>query len=162
MHCSPPGSSVQEISQARMLGWVAISFSRGSSQTKNQICAFCIGRWILYHWVTREALSDKRRGRKRIREIWKERKVGATVILISSSHIVKQYTVSPTLPSFHLSPILFFSLLLLERFRLTKPMGVCITTISSLNVCFKNIITLRNEGKTRYWIFNSMIIDQFW
>ena len=29
---SPPGSSVHEISQARMLEWVAISFSRGSSQ----------------------------------------------------------------------------------------------------------------------------------
>ena len=162
MHCSSPGSSVQGISQARMLEWLAISFSRGPSQTKNQTCASGIGRWILYYWATREALSDKRRGRKRTREIWKERKVGETVILISSSHIVKQYTVSPILPSFHLSPVLFFSLLLLERFRLTKPMGVCITTISSLNVGFKNIITLQNEGKTRYWIFNSMIIDQFW
>ena len=28
---SPPGSSVHEISQARILEWVAISFSRGSS-----------------------------------------------------------------------------------------------------------------------------------
>ena len=31
MDCSPPGSSVHWISQARMLGWVAISSSRGSS-----------------------------------------------------------------------------------------------------------------------------------
>ena len=31
MGCSPPGSSVHEISQARILEWVAISFSRGSS-----------------------------------------------------------------------------------------------------------------------------------
>ena len=29
--CSPPGSSVHGISQARILEWVAISFSRGSS-----------------------------------------------------------------------------------------------------------------------------------
>ena len=28
MDCSPPGSSVPEISQARILEWVAISFSR--------------------------------------------------------------------------------------------------------------------------------------
>jgi len=28
MDCSPPGSSIQEISQARILDWVAISFSR--------------------------------------------------------------------------------------------------------------------------------------
>ena len=31
MDCSPPGSSVQEISQARILEWVAIPFSRGAS-----------------------------------------------------------------------------------------------------------------------------------
>ena len=36
MDCSPPGSSVHEILQARILGWVAISFSRGSSQPKDQ------------------------------------------------------------------------------------------------------------------------------
>ena len=31
MDCSPPGSLVNGISQARILEWVAISFSRGSS-----------------------------------------------------------------------------------------------------------------------------------
>ena len=31
MHCSPPGSSVHEILQARVPEWVAIPFSRGSS-----------------------------------------------------------------------------------------------------------------------------------
>ena len=31
MHCSPPGSSVHEISQARILEWVAISSSKWSS-----------------------------------------------------------------------------------------------------------------------------------
>ena len=31
LDCSPPGSSVHGISQARVLEWVAISFSRGSS-----------------------------------------------------------------------------------------------------------------------------------
>ena len=31
MDCSPPGSSVHGILQARILEWVAISFSRGSS-----------------------------------------------------------------------------------------------------------------------------------
>ena len=34
MDCSPPGSSVHGIFQARMLEWVAISFSRGSSQPR--------------------------------------------------------------------------------------------------------------------------------
>ena len=32
MDCSPPGSSVRGILQARILEWVAISFSRGPSQ----------------------------------------------------------------------------------------------------------------------------------
>ena len=31
MDCSPPGSSVHGIFQARVLQWVAIAFSRGSS-----------------------------------------------------------------------------------------------------------------------------------
>ena len=34
--CSPPGSSVQGILQARILEWVAISYSRGFSQPRDQ------------------------------------------------------------------------------------------------------------------------------
>ena len=41
--CSPPGSSVHGILQARILEWVAISFSRGSSQPKNRTQVSCIG-----------------------------------------------------------------------------------------------------------------------
>ena len=52
---SPPVSSVHRISQARILEWVAISFSRESSQPRNQTPISCIGRLILYHWTTREA-----------------------------------------------------------------------------------------------------------
>ena len=52
MDCSPPSSSVHGISQARMLEWVAISFSRGSSRLRDgsQVsCITCIGRQILFH-----------------------------------------------------------------------------------------------------------------
>ena len=35
MDCSPPGSSVHGISQARILEWVAISSSRGSSRLRD-------------------------------------------------------------------------------------------------------------------------------
>ena len=35
MDCSPPGSSVHGTSQARILEWVAISFSRGFSQHRD-------------------------------------------------------------------------------------------------------------------------------
>jgi len=36
MDCNLPGSSVHEILQARILEWVAIPFSSGSSQPRNQ------------------------------------------------------------------------------------------------------------------------------
>ena len=36
MDCSPPGSSVRGILQARILEWVAMSFSRESSQPRDQ------------------------------------------------------------------------------------------------------------------------------
>ena len=59
--CDPmgcrPGSSVHGISQARIMEWVAISFSRGTSQPWEQIYVSCIGRQILYHWATWEAPS---------------------------------------------------------------------------------------------------------
>ena len=54
MECSSPGSSVHGISQERILEWVAISFARGSSQSRDRTLVSCIGRWILYHWATRE------------------------------------------------------------------------------------------------------------
>ena len=54
--CSPPDSSVHGILQARILEWIAISFSGGSFQPKDQTrasCISCIGRWILYHLTHR-------------------------------------------------------------------------------------------------------------
>ena len=47
MDCSPPGSSIYWIFWARILEWIALSFSRGSSQPKDRTCISCIGRWIL-------------------------------------------------------------------------------------------------------------------
>ena len=52
MDCSLPGSSVYGIFQARILEWVAIPYSRGSSQYRDQTCITCfscVERWILYH-----------------------------------------------------------------------------------------------------------------
>ena len=48
MDRSPPGSSVHGILQARILVWVAISFSRGFSQPRDQICISCLaGRFFI-------------------------------------------------------------------------------------------------------------------
>ena len=51
MDWSPLGSSVHGISQARILEWVAISFSRESSQPRDWTCISSIGRWI--HFIYR-------------------------------------------------------------------------------------------------------------
>ena len=53
MDCSPPGSSVHGISQIRLLQWVAIPFSRGSSWSRDRTWASCIGRWVLY-WLRQQ------------------------------------------------------------------------------------------------------------
>ena len=58
MDCSLPGSSVHGISQARILGWVAISSSMEYFWPRDQTHISCIDRWILYHWATREASSN--------------------------------------------------------------------------------------------------------
>ena len=40
--CNPPGSSVHVILQARILEWVVMPFSRGSSQPRDQTQVSCI------------------------------------------------------------------------------------------------------------------------
>ena len=46
---NPQGSFVHGVLQARILEWVAISVSKGSSWIRDQTCISCIGRQILYH-----------------------------------------------------------------------------------------------------------------
>ena len=57
MDCSLPDSSVLGVFQARILEWIAISFSRGSSRPRYQTHVSCTGRRILYHWANWEAPS---------------------------------------------------------------------------------------------------------
>ena len=52
MDCSPPGSSVHGIFQARTLEWVAISFSRGSSWPRNRTQVSCIAGRFFTVWAT--------------------------------------------------------------------------------------------------------------
>ena len=46
--CSPPGSHVHGILQARTLEWVAMSSSRGCLTQGLKVS--CIGMWVPYHW----------------------------------------------------------------------------------------------------------------
>ena len=58
MDCGPPGSSVHGILQARIQEWVAIPFSRGSSQPKDPTLVSCIAGRFFTFWTTREAQSE--------------------------------------------------------------------------------------------------------
>ena len=55
LYWTPPDSSVHEISQARILGWVALSFSRGSSWSRDQTQVSCVS-WIAGRFFTRWAI----------------------------------------------------------------------------------------------------------
>ena len=60
MDCSPPGSYVHGILQARILQWwVAISFSRGSSRPRDRTQVSRIAGRRFTIWVTREASINK-------------------------------------------------------------------------------------------------------
>ena len=57
MDHSLPVSSVYGISKARILEWVTISFSGGSSRPRDWTRVSWVGRWILYLWATRKPLE---------------------------------------------------------------------------------------------------------
>ena len=58
MDCSPPGSPVHEILQARILEWVAISFSRGFSLPRDRTWISCIAGRFFSIWVTGEPIKN--------------------------------------------------------------------------------------------------------
>ena len=57
MDCSPLGSTAHGILQARILEWVAISFSRGSSQPRDQTQVSHIAGRRFNLWAIREAMN---------------------------------------------------------------------------------------------------------
>ena len=59
MDCSPPGSPVLGILQARIMEWVAIPFSRGPSQPRDWTQVSCIADRFFTIWATRETQMKK-------------------------------------------------------------------------------------------------------
>ena len=60
LECSPQGSSVHGSFQARVLEWVAISFSRGSSKPRDQTRVSHIAGRCFTIWATRESFPSIR------------------------------------------------------------------------------------------------------
>ena len=54
--CSPPGSSVHGLLQAKTMEWVTISFSRGSCWPRDWTRVSCIAGKFFTNWATREDL----------------------------------------------------------------------------------------------------------
>ena len=60
MDCSPPDSSVHGIFQATILEWVAVSFSKASSQPRDWIRVSCFAGRRFTIWATREVAQNNR------------------------------------------------------------------------------------------------------
>ena len=85
---SLPGSSVHGILQARILEWVAMPSSRGSSLPRNQIWVSCIGRQVLYQshvtWEARLRGAKVSRARSRV-----------LVMIFLSVFLIRRELISP-------------------------------------------------------------------
>ena len=57
MDCSPPASSVQGILQARILQWLAVCYSRGSSRPRDPTQVSCMADRFFTLWATRDSAS---------------------------------------------------------------------------------------------------------
>ena len=115
MDCSPTGFSVHGISQARILEWVAISFSRGSSWPRDWIqvsCISCIGRWILYNRDTWEAPFSSIQSFSSVQVFatpWTEA-CQASLSITNPWNFLKLMSIESVIPSNHLilcHPLLF-------------------------------------------------------
>ena len=82
MDCSLLGSSVHGILQARILEWVAISFSRGSSWSRNQTQVSSIAGRFFTNWAMREAPPNGKDQEKLGLAL-----VGRALLSFSSSHV---------------------------------------------------------------------------
>ena len=92
MDCSMPGSSVHGILQARILGWVAMSFSRGFSWPRDQTWVSCFAGRHFTMWTTREALTPEKVGveyfqikKKNVIFQMGEKRLGSTIGLKTST-----------------------------------------------------------------------------
>ena len=62
MNCSPPGSSVHGLLQARVLEWVPMPSSRGSSQPRAWTCISCINHYSTWEVPAHSQIVEKQLG----------------------------------------------------------------------------------------------------
>ena len=111
MDCSPPGSSVHGILQGRILKWVAIPFSRGSSWPRDQTYVSCTGRQILYLYSGLRVSAVQPLSRIRLFVTQWTIAQQAFLSITNSRRLLKLMSIQSVMPSNHL--ILCHPLLLL-------------------------------------------------
>ena len=105
MDCSPPGSSVHGILQARILEWVAISFSRRTSWPRDRTQVSCIAGWHFTVWATREhSLKSLTKMPKNV--LWDHTLIFNELSILSSEDPI---TSKPLFLSFFVTYVLFHS-----------------------------------------------------
>ena len=72
MDCSPSGSSVHEILQARILEWVTVPFSRGSSRPKDRTWFSCIALNLMMIILIRSRKREETEIHKKATWRWKQ------------------------------------------------------------------------------------------
>ena len=91
MDCSPPGSSVHGILQARILEWVAISFSRGSSRPRDWTQVSHIAGIRFNLRATREALdTGKDWGQKEKGPVLESVLYGRAIVSVSGLRVTSK------------------------------------------------------------------------
>ena len=85
MNCSLSGSSVHGILQGRILEWVFIPFSRGSSRPRDRTWVSCTAGRFFTIWATRETLKSQ----------WRPREIWTQTIIFSSSFIKEKHPWNP-------------------------------------------------------------------
>ena len=76
--CNPMDYTVHEILLTRILEWVAISISRGTSQIRDWTQVYHISGWFFTSWATREAPMDT--SLSKLREILKDRETRCAAV----------------------------------------------------------------------------------
>ena len=79
MDCSLPGLSVQGVFQARILEWVAISFSRWSFPPRDRTQVSCITGGFFTNWATRDGVCQL--------HLNKNLKIKTTIAALMSQHL---------------------------------------------------------------------------
>ena len=88
MNCNPPGTSVHGILQARILEWVAISFSKWSSQPRDRIQVSRIAGGFFTNWATRDTQPPGQAIKLELSHTHKKRKMHFSFLYTQSASIV--------------------------------------------------------------------------